>query len=181
MQANEKEMCKKAKELFTKKHKSTIDEAFNNAAESFDVLKDKITEMRDSLKNLDEELYKNEEVKKLKEDLLQTQAELAEYKERYYNSFSITTYESYGLEEWWQNHRKEAHIQERGESTLKPKDRFFVFKPGIGGTEATCYCAKCAKILYNNHRDLSYDELLELMRQEGISYRITKYPWEGEN
>ena len=27
MQANEKEMCKKAKELFTKKHKPTIDEA----------------------------------------------------------------------------------------------------------------------------------------------------------
>ncbi len=180
MQANEKEMCKKAKELFTKRHKPTIDEAFSNAAESFDVLKDKIIEMRDSLKNLDEELYKNEEIKKLKNDLAQTQAELKEYKERYYNSFTITTYEGYGLAEWWQHHREEAHIHERGESTLKPKDRFFVFKPGINGTEATCYCAKCAKILYNNHRDLNYDELLELMRKKGVSYRVTKYPWEGE-
>lgn len=180
MQANEKEMCKKAKELFAKRHKPTIDEAFNNAAESFDVLKDRIIEMRNSLKNLDEELYKNEAVKKLKEDLLQAQAELAEYKEHYYNSFTITTYESYGLRDWWQHHREEAHIHERGESTLKPKDRFFVFKPGINGTEATCYCTKCAKMLYNNHRDLNYDELLELMRKKGVSYRVTRNPWEGE-
>jgi len=172
--------CKKVKDLFTKEQKPTIDEAFNNTAESLNTLKDRVLEMRNYVNNLDEELYKNEEIKKLKEDLLQTQAELAEYKERYYNSFTISTYENYGITEWWQHHREEAHIQERKESPLKPKDRFFVFKPGINGTEATCYCAKCAKILYNNHRDLNYDELLELMRKKGVSYRVTKYPWEGE-
>ena len=180
MQAYEREKCKKIKELFTKKHKPTIDEAFSNAEESLNVLKDRYSEMRDYVDNLNEELYSDEEVKKLKNDLLITQAELAEYKERYYNSFTITTYENYGLTEWWQKHRKEAHLQERGESTLKPKDRFFVFKPGILGTEATCYCAKCAKTLYNNHRELNYDELLELMRKNGVSYRITRNPWEGE-
>ena len=97
-----------------------------------------IEELREEIKKVKEETYRDEEVARLN-------AQIASLREEIYYGFAITKAESDKIQEWKQKHDAEEHKNPKGYHGVSGGGYTYKFYPTAIGTFWNCTCDTCAR------------------------------------
>lgn len=97
-----------------------------------------IEELREEVKKVKEETYRDEEVARLN-------AQIAELREEAYYGFTVTKAESDKVQEWKQKHDAEEHKNPKGYHGVSGGGYTYKFYPTAIGTFWNCTCDTCAR------------------------------------